>query len=98
MSIDCTKWEEVKESRSKFGKLSVIIRNLNSGNSLSEESIDFLIDNNIGKEYFRKKGMSEEVIESVWKAMESRELCKNINCNDLLFSSETRIYRKESEE
>ena len=98
LSRDFEKYQKVLISRKNKARVGGIIRSLKSGNRLSMESIEFLSESNIGKEYLRKQGVDEIVIESVWNAIrriEKHEQCDDINCHKIIYSSTTKILEQE---
>ena len=84
---DSEKYVKTLNSRNKKAKIGGIINALKNGNRLSDESVRFFSETNIGKEYLRRQGISEEVIESLWDAIsdiEQDEPCKKINCHKVV--------------
>lgn len=70
---DSNKYEKTVSEQANKAKIGGIIRALKEGNRISQDSIDFLSNSNIGKEYLEKQGISQEVINDVWKRIESTE-------------------------
>lgn len=88
------KYERVVEIRNKKARIGGIIRALKDGNRISNESIKFLSETNIGQEYLRRQGVSEEVIVSVWEALkeiEPNDDATKINCHKVKLLSVTKV-------
>lgn len=71
---DSNKYEKTVSEQANKAKIGGIIRALKEGNRISQDSIDFLSNSNIGKSYLEKQGIPQEVISDIWQRIESTEL------------------------
>lgn len=95
------KYEKTVEYRDNKSRIGGIVRSLKAGNRLSKDSVVFLSKQNIGKEYLRKQGVSEETIQGVWNAIaeiEENKTYNKINCHKTIISSTTKVIDFESED
>lgn len=83
LSRDIEKYEKASEEKSRKARLGGIIKQLQDGNRVSKESIEFLSNTNIGQAYLVSKQVPREMIDYVWHEMKNFEQIKNLKENPI---------------
>ena len=67
---DAEKYDKQCEENARKSKMGGIISQIKSGNRISDESIMFIAQSRIGKQYLVKQDIPQNIIEDVWNRVE----------------------------